>query len=153
MDFRFVMIGRGGDLPGKEARDASFTTYCQQVGVFDMGTFYPFVSREKMNEVMNGAHVFVAPTIFEPHGIAAREAMMCGLPVVTTANGGVEDSINSDTGLIVPVKSPQEMAAAILKIKNRELEFVPQQIRDLAISQSGTANFLKTMKEFYNIRE
>lgn len=30
--------------------------------------------------------------------------MMCGLPVVGTANGGAEDSVKKEVGIVVPVK-------------------------------------------------
>ena len=47
---------------------------------------------------------------------SAAEAMACGLPVVTTANSGINDSIEEDvTGSIVPVRDPQAIADAVLK--------------------------------------
>ncbi|MEX2564717.1 MAG: glycosyltransferase [Cyclobacteriaceae bacterium] len=152
-NFKFIMIGKGADEKSKDPASNAFVRKSKELGIYSIGEFIPFVERDQISNILNTSHVFVSPTIQEPHGIAIREAMMCGIPVVTTANGGVEDSINQDTGLIVPVKSPQKLAAAILKIKNSEIKFIPQRIRDLAISQSGTKMFLKKMKEFYNFPE
>lgn len=150
-DLRFIMIGKGGDLCNKHGNDASFTNYCRKVGVFNIGTFFPFLPRDKMNDVMNEAHVFVSPTIFEPHGIAAREAMMCGIPIVTTKNGGVEDSITKDTGLVVPVKDPIAMADAVIRIKENYSKYSSVKIRELAVNQCGSLNFLRNMTSFYQI--
>jgi len=150
-DIEFIMIGKGGDLDSNNPEHNLFITKSKELEVYEKGTFLPFVPREEIGNILNQAHVFVSPTIQEPHGIAAREAMMCGLPVVTTANGGVEDSITSETGLIVPVKDPKALAEAILKIKNSALQYNPNIIRELAICQCGTKTFLKAMTEFYKI--
>ncbi|UCS91994.1 glycosyltransferase [Echinicola marina] len=150
-DVEFIMIGKGGDLDSKNAEHNMFITKSKELGIYEKGTFLPFVERSKISDVLNRAHVFVSPTIQEPHGIAVREAMMCGLPVVTTANGGVEDSITHETGLVVPVKNPQSLAEAIIKIKNKEVLINPQKIRNLAVFQCGRETFFKSMKSFYQV--
>jgi len=78
--------------------------------------------------------------------------MMCGLPIVSTANGGVEDSINKNTGLIVPIKQPKEMATAIINVKNNYSSYHPELIRESAIRQCGKKAFFKLMLEFYQFQ-
>ena len=151
LDFNFIMIGRGGDQIGPNAKDSTFVKYAKKIGVYELGEFLPAVPREDISDVFNRAHVFVAPTIFEPFGIAVREAMMCGLPVVSTANGGVEDSITEETGLLVPVKDPQAMAEALLKIKNNLKDYDADGIRAFAIEQCGRKAYIHAMTEFYRI--
>lgn len=151
-DFNFIMIGRGGDQIGPNAKDSTFVEYAKQIGVYELGEFLPVVPREKIRDVFNRAHVFVAPTIFEPFGIAVREAMMCGLPIVSTANGGVEDSISEETGFIVPVKDPRAMAEAIFEVSDNLEKYNPQTIREYAIRQCGCATYLSVMAEFYNVK-
>ena len=93
--------------------------------------------------------MFVSPTIQEPYGIASREAMMCGLPVVSTANGGVEDSIKPETGIVVPIHDPEVLAKAIMKIKKNLSKYEPEYIRSLVVQQCGKAVFLGKMYSFY----
>ncbi|WP_200977023.1 glycosyltransferase [Echinicola sp. 20G] len=150
-DVEFIMIGKGGDTDSNSAGNNVFITKSKELGIYEMGTFLPFVQRDKIGEILNQAHVFVSPSIQEPHGIAVREAMMCGLPIVTTANGGVEDSINPKTGLVVPVKDSKALAIAILKVKNKEVQFDPEKIRELAVLQCGKRAFIESMRKFYNL--
>ncbi|WP_169725074.1 glycosyltransferase [Algoriphagus terrigena] len=146
---RFIMIGKGANKSSAHSSENLFVRKSRELGIFEKGEFFPFVPREQISDVLNQAHVFVSPTIQEPHGIAVREAMMCGLPVVSTANGGVEDSITPDTGIIVPVRDAKSMAEAILKVKENYSWYDPQIIRELAIKQCGKDAFLQSMTSFY----
>ncbi|MFO7826276.1 MAG: glycosyltransferase [Cyclobacterium sp.] len=150
-EIRFIMIGKGADEKLSNPHENLFVRKSKELGIFEKGEFRPVVPRDQISDVLNQAHVFISPSIQEPHGIAVREAMMCGLPIVSTANGGVEDSVNSDTGLVVPVKQPKEMASAIINVKKNYSNYHPERIRELAISQCGKKAFLKSMLDFYHI--
>ncbi|MCS4434560.1 glycosyltransferase [Aquiflexum gelatinilyticum] len=150
-DFKFIMIGKGADEESNDPDFNAFVRKSKELGVYEFGKFIPKVDRDKISDVLNTAHVFVSPTIQEPHGIAIREAMMCGLPVISTANGGGEDSVTEEVGLVVPVKNAKALANAILKLKNKERIFDPKRIFDLAFKQCGRSRFLKSMIEFYKL--
>jgi glycosyltransferase involved in cell wall biosynthesis len=151
-DFKFIMIGKGADETSKDPASNAFVRKSKELGIYDLGTFLPFVERDQISDILNTAHVFVSPTIQEPHGIAIREAMMCGLPVVSTANGGAEDSITHETGLVVPIKNPVVLAKAILKILEYSLTYDSKVIRNTVIKQCGTQAFLGKMIDFYNLK-
>ncbi|MBW3466593.1 glycosyltransferase [Arthrospiribacter ruber] len=150
-EFKFIMIGKGADEKSKDPASNAFFRKSKELGIYDFGDFKPFVKRNQIPDILNTAHVFVSSSIQEPHGIAVREAMMCGLPVVSTANGGVEDSITPETGILVHVKNPKAIAAALLKVKNKELIYDPQKIREVAINQCGREAFSKSMLDFYRL--
>jgi glycosyltransferase involved in cell wall biosynthesis len=60
------------------------------------------------------ANVFVLPSLFEGTPLTLIEAMMSGLPIVTTDTCGMHDVIRHDvTGLLVPVRSPHAISAAL----------------------------------------
>lgn len=148
---RFLMIGRGADEKSKVQRENLFIRKSKELGIFDNGEFFPFVAREEIPNLLNRAHVFVSPSIQEPFGIAAREAMMCGLPVISTKNGGVEDAIISISGVLTRVGLPSDLANAIIQTKKKIKKYDPQEIRNHCIIECGKGNFLKLMKEFYEI--
>jgi glycosyltransferase involved in cell wall biosynthesis len=65
-------------------------------------------------KALAGADVFVLPSLFEGTPLTLMEAMMSGLPIVTTDTCGMHDVIRHDvTGLLVPVRSPEAIVAAL----------------------------------------
>jgi glycogen(starch) synthase len=59
----------------------------------------------------------VMPSLYEPGGMVALEAMACGCPVIASSVGGLQESIRHEqTGLLVPPDNAPELAAAILRL-------------------------------------
>lgn len=141
-DFSFTVIGKGVDI---------FKDVAAELGIIGYGEFLERVDREKIPNVFSNSDVYVCTSDFETFGISAREAMLCGIPVVSTANGGVEEGITPENGLVVPIRDSRAIAQAILKIKNEMNRFDPMRIREIAIQQCGKDHFLERMREFYQI--
>lgn len=149
-DFQFVIVGNAsfGDL--SKANTKSYELLAANLALTEFGTFIPYLTRLQMSEKLSQCDVFVSTSIAETFGVAAREAMLCGLPVVTTLCGGIEDSVNEGTGIAVPVRDPKAIAAGILRVKNKEVVYEPQDIRNFVISQCGKSAFVKNMNGFYD---
>ncbi len=63
------------------------------------------------------ASLFVLPSLTEGISLTLLEAMARGLPVVTTRVGGNPEVVDEGrTGLLVPERSPAELAGAILRL-------------------------------------
>nr|WP_235952873.1 exopolysaccharide biosynthesis GT4 family glycosyltransferase EpsE [Salipiger sp. PrR002] len=68
----------------------------------------------EVKEKLLAAHVFVLASWHEPLGVAYMEAMACGVPVIGTDAGGVNELIEAGhTGKLVPPKDPTALARAI----------------------------------------
>ena len=148
-DFRYIMIGNDSFGDTAHANSDVFNKCSKDLGIFHLGTFIPHLNRDEIANTLAECDVFVCTSIAETFGVAVREAMMCGLPIVTTACGGVEDSITADTGVVVPIRDHKGIADALLKIKNRQLVFDANKIRNFAIDQCGKTAFLHSMQTFY----
>jgi len=60
---------------------------------------------------------FILPSVSEPFGIAALEAMASGVPLVASKGGGLKDIItDKKNGLLVPPRNSEALAKAILQI-------------------------------------
>jgi glycosyltransferase involved in cell wall biosynthesis len=67
--------------------------------------------------IMADADIFLLPSIFEGTPLTLMEAMHSGMPVVTTNVCGMRDVIEDGrNGLLVPVRSPLEIVAAIQRL-------------------------------------
>jgi glycosyltransferase involved in cell wall biosynthesis len=67
--------------------------------------------------VIGAWDIYVQPSVLEPFGMAAVQAMHAGLPVVGTRGGGLEEIILDDTtGILVEAENPQAIAAAVLRL-------------------------------------
>lgn len=58
-------------------------------------------NHQQMVELFNIADVVVLPSIFEPLGLIAIEALACGTPVIASNVGGFAKTVNSQVGCLV----------------------------------------------------
>jgi D-inositol-3-phosphate glycosyltransferase len=64
--------------------------------------------------LIRSADVVVCTPWYEPFGIVPLEAMACGVPVVAAAVGGLVDTVvDGRTGVLVPPREPEAVAAAV----------------------------------------
>ena len=72
--------------------------------------------RKQYVERIQTSDIFVFPSIEDGFGFVVAEAMVCGLPVITTKNTGASDLVlPGENGEIVPICNPEAIAEAVLK--------------------------------------
>lgn len=107
---RLEVIG-DGPLAGRLRGQAA------ELGVADRVSWPGFLSRPEILRRLAHADCFVLSSLHEGLGIVVQEAMYAGLPVVATDNGGQTDLvIHEESGLLVPVKDPGAIAAAVRRL-------------------------------------
>ena len=91
--------------------------------------FTGFIDDETLTKLQKCADVSVVPSLFEPFGIVALEAMAANSPVVLSDTGGLSEIVEHDaTGVKVYPNNPESLAWGITKIllnenyKNRIVE-------------------------------
>jgi glycosyltransferase involved in cell wall biosynthesis len=95
----------------------------QRMGLHERVLFLGHVTRERLIELYQNAVVHVVPSHYEGLPTVLLEAMSSGIPVVATNVGGNSEVISSGiNGLLIPPKSPEDMAKAVSKLlDDREL--------------------------------
>jgi glycosyltransferase involved in cell wall biosynthesis len=99
----------GSDTEVRRLRDLA-----RALDVHDHVEFLGAVTRPDVPALLRSADVVACVPWYEPFGIVPLEAMACGIPVVGSAVGGLLDSVaHRSTGLLVPPRDPDAVAAAI----------------------------------------
>jgi glycosyltransferase involved in cell wall biosynthesis len=78
----------------------------------DVAEFMGAVPRNQVPELFRWADVFVLPSIVEGSATVTYEALLTGIPVITTPNAGSIVRDGTD-GMIVPVRDSLALANAI----------------------------------------
>ena len=111
-DTELVMAGNG---PMKQ----ELKKIADALNLSDKVEFTGFVSSENLPRHFMTLDIFVQPSIYqsESFGVAVLEASACGVPVVATDVGGVQEvCINQKTGFLVPPNDPDAIADAVIKL-------------------------------------
>ena len=108
-DTKFMIVG-GGHRERLER-------YAEWSGLKDKVLFTGFMANRSLHQLYRVADVAVFPSLYEPFGIVALEAMAAGAPVVASDAGGLREVVlHDETGTLSFAGDPQSLAWAILKV-------------------------------------
>jgi len=105
---RFVIAGNGDLTP-------RITELVQQLGMEDRVEFAGFLRGEEVEAAYRRADVYVMPSVSEPFGLTALEAVRCGVPVVLSKTSGVAEVLRGGA-LKVDFWDTERMAKMILAV-------------------------------------
>lgn len=107
---KFIIVGSGpyeGELRSR-VKNLKLGDKVSFTGYLDLGT---------KNSLLGWADVAVVPSLYEPFGIVALEAMASEVPVVASATGGLKEVVTDRVdGLLVPPGNCEALASAISRI-------------------------------------
>jgi len=111
------LIVVGGPAPAELAVDPDarrLRAVAAEAGVAGRVELRGRLPHAEVARLLRSADAAVCAPWYEPFGIAPIEAMACGLPVVGTAVGGLLDTVvDGRTGLLVPPRDADALAAAM----------------------------------------
>lgn len=109
---KLMMVGEG---PEKE--NAEYL--CEQLGIQKKVIF--FGNSNEIDKILCFSDLFLLPSETESFGLAALEAMACGVPVISSNSGGLpEVNFNGITGYLSNVGDVEDMSKNALKILENE---------------------------------
>jgi glycogen(starch) synthase len=110
IDAKFVIVGSG-------YMKEQLSNIVRSMGLTHKVLFTGFVEDETLLKLQKCADVSVVPSLFEPFGIVALEAMAAKSPVVVSDTGGLSEIVEHDsTGVKVYPNNPDSLAWGITKI-------------------------------------
>lgn len=104
-------------VAGRGPYEEELVSQAWNCGVLEKVSFVGFVDDNQRNEMLSRAGVAVFPSLYEPFGIVALEAMAAGVPVVISDTGGLSDIVNHGVdGYKAPPGQPELLAMYIKQI-------------------------------------
>jgi glycosyltransferase involved in cell wall biosynthesis len=110
---KLAIIGEGN-------YETELRNICNNLGLNSSVSFMGFRKRDALPEYFSQSDVFILPSLAEAFGNVIAEAMACGLPIISSNEGGIPDLVNDENGILINSGSIEEIKAAILKMKTDE---------------------------------
>lgn len=110
-------------VAGKGDEEQKLKDLARQLNLSENIFFAGFVSDDAKWQLMTNCDVYVLPSEVEGFAISLMEAMACSKPVVVTDIGPFTEIVkHRETGLVVPLHSPDAIAEAIIELyQNNDL--------------------------------
>ncbi len=89
---RFVIAGSG-------THEAELKALAKQLGLLEHGTFLGWIGDDALHSLYRICDLCVIPSLYEPFGLVALEAMASGCPCIVADTGGLREVVPHDVGL------------------------------------------------------
>lgn len=143
MPARLLLIGDGPDRSTAEY-------FAARHGVQDRIHFLG--KQDNVNELLPLADLMLMPSEMESFGLAALEAMACGVPTIATQVGGVPELIDDGrNGLLFPVGDIDAMSAAAITLlrDDARLRVMAEAARKTAQDRFCASRIIPLYEEYY----
>ena len=120
---------------------------CTELGICDRVRFAGRVNQNSLPGYYSAADALVVASLYESFGLVALEAMSCGIPVISTAVGGMKTIVrNGETGCLIADDGIDAMGRSILDVfSNRKFYRLRSMAIRNSISRFSWKNIAKAM--------
>jgi len=151
-DMPYLVLA-GGDFTKLDVRNnilAEIKNLIYEFALEDKVYFTGFFEDDHLNDVLNGARMFIHLSMYEGFGFAPLEAMRCGLPVVAS-NRSCYPEVLGDGAVLVEPEDPKVVAKACFEILDNE-EYAGK-LSKRAIRKASSYTWESTAKKTYELFE
>ena len=112
---RFLVAGSG-------TAEADLKRQASELGLDDHGTFLGWIGDDVLHSLYRIADLTVVPSLYEPFGLVALEAMASGCPCIVADTGGLREIVPADdrVGLRFNGGDPEHLATMVERLLTDE---------------------------------
>jgi glycogen synthase len=111
---RFLVAGSG-------THEAELRRQAEQLGLMEHGTFLGWIGDDVLHSLYRIADLTVVPSIYEPFGLVALEAMASGCPCIVADTGGLREVVpHEEAGLRFSPRDPRALAEVATRVLGDE---------------------------------
>jgi len=140
---KLVLVGDGPERSDCEK-------LCREINLCDHVKFLG--KQDGLVDILNAADVFLIPSQSESFGLAALEAMACGVPVVSSSVGGLPELVkHNDSGFIAEIGDIDRMSKYVIDLltNSRKYEIFSNNARRRAIELFGIDKIVPYYENYY----
>ena len=141
---RLILVGDGPDRSECER-------LCRQLNLCEKVKFLG--KQDALVDILTSSDIFLIPSQSESFGLAALEAMACGLPVVSSSVGGLPELVkHNETGFIAEIGDVDRMAKYVLELLTNEKKYnvFSENSRKRVETQFDKLKVVPMYEQFYN---
>jgi glycogen synthase len=114
-DVRFLVAGSG-------THEAALREQATELGLDDHGTFLGWIGDDVLHSLYRISELCVVPSLYEPFGLVALEAMASGCPCIVADTGGLREIVPPDerVGLRFNGGDPEHLAVMVERLLTDE---------------------------------
>jgi glycogen synthase len=107
---RFLVAGSG-------THELELRRQAEELGIMGHGTFLGWIGDDVLHSLYRIADVCVVPSIYEPFGLVALEAMASGCPCIVADTGGLREVVPHDeAGLRFRARDPRSLGEMVERL-------------------------------------
>lgn len=100
---------------GRSPSDSKLRKLITDLSLEDKIDFRSGITEEEIVNLYHSSEIAVIPSLYEGFGFGAGEAMACGIPLISTHSGGLEEVVGDSAVKILPA-STEEIESAVIKL-------------------------------------
>lgn len=122
---RFLIAGSG-------THEAELKAQAAELGLMEHGTFVGWIGDDVLHSLYRIADLTIVPSIYEPFGLVALEAMASGCPCIVADTGGLREVVpNENVGLRFTSRDPESLAEMATRV------LTDDELRDRLVAEAG----------------
>jgi glycogen(starch) synthase len=107
---RFLVAGSG-------THESELKKQASELGLMEHGTFLGWIGDDVLHLLYRIADVCVVPSIYEPFGLVALEAMASGCPCIVADTGGLREVVpHGEVGLRFRTRDPEALGGMVEQV-------------------------------------
>lgn len=136
-------------IGGEGSQKEELIKLTETLGITDQVKFLGALTREEVSYNMRECDAFVLASRYETFGVVYIEALASGKPIIGTYNGGAEDIITKENGILVDIDNVEELSKGMAEIRDNIKKYDPIRIRENCVDKYSEKKITEKIIKVY----
>ena len=124
-EIKLDIIGDGKDLK-------NYKSLSNRLKLNNHVSFHGNRNNDYVIKTLSQSHVLILNSYFETFSVICAEALLCGIPVISTKCGGPESFLNDKTGILIDLDNKKQLTSAMESMIKNYNQYEPEKLKSIA---------------------